>query len=66
MSWESDSGSSSSDEDVDVDMLRPDSYVEDSEEEEYEPELPTTGGYGDGHFGDEDDYGFDEGEEVAF
>jgi hypothetical protein len=68
MSWENDSSNVSSDDD-DIDMLRPDSYVEDSEDEtesEPEPELPTTGGYGDGHFGDDDDYGFDDGEEVAF
>ena len=55
-------------------MLRPDTYVQDSdeseeeeeEEEEEQPQLPTTGSYGDGHFGDDDDYNFDDGEEVAF
>ena len=70
MSWGNDSENVSSDDD-DIDMLRPDSYVEDSDDgdeelSEPEPEIPSSGGYGDGHFGDDDDYGFDEGEEVAF
>lgn len=45
-------------------------FNSDSEEEEIE--RPTTipgqssGGYGDGHFDDDDDYGFDDGEEVSF
>ena len=66
MNWDNNSSNVSSDDD-DIDMLRPDSYVQDdSEEPDEEPEIPASGGYGDGHFGDDDDYGFDEGEEVAF
>lgn len=67
LGWE---GGASSDDDSE--MLRPDTYVQDSdeseeeEEEEEQPQLPTTGSYGDGHFGDDDDYNFDDGEEVAF
>lgn len=78
--------SSDSDSSDDSDMLRPNTYVEDSDlesdssdesfsddssdsssdEEEDSGYDPTqAGSYGDGNFGD-DDYGFDEGEEVAF
>ena len=43
------------------------SQGEGEEEEEIErpTTIPSSGGYGDGHFGDDDDYGFDDGE-VAF
>ena len=64
MEW---SGSNDNSSDDEVETLRPDSYVEDSDEqEEDDNDIPASGGYGDGHFGDDDDYGFDEGEEVAF
>lgn len=69
--WEGATSDSSSDDD-EMEMLRPDTYTDDSsEEEEEEIERPTSipksgGGYGDGHFDDDDDYGFDDGEEVAF
>lgn len=72
--WEGTTSDASSDDD-EVEMLKPDSYIEDPEDtedtEEEEITRPTSipdsgGGYGDGHFGDDDDYGFDEGEEVAF
>ena len=71
--WEGGSTSNSSSDD-EMETLRPDTYVEDddsdSEDKEEEIERPTSipssgGGYGDGHF-DDDDYGFDDGEEVAF
>ncbi len=39
---------------------------DDDEEIERPTSIPSSGGYGDGHFGDDDDYGFDDGEEVAF
>lgn len=83
--WNSGTSDDSSSSDDDVDMLRPDSYVEDSDEDSgndssddssddsdsseeedsgYDP--TQAGSYGDGNFGDDDDYGFDDGEEVAF
>lgn len=86
LDWDStptvDNGDTSSGED-DIDMLRPDSFVDDSEEESEEsgssndetasdaPDYSKAdqvvgGGYGDGNFGDDDDYAFDDGDEVEF
>ncbi len=70
--WEGGSSNNTTTGDDDVEMLRPDSYVEDDgsgNDDDIDRDsitIPSSGGYGDGHFGDNDDYDFDGGEEVAF